>query len=549
MFVADIRADFYDVIAGNRVLLLVGCDVDAVCATKILQYLFQCDNVLYTLIPVYGKTSLIEAFAQHKGQAKCVVMLNCGAKMDIVEALEPPDDMVFFVSDSHRPVNVYNVYSESQIRLLMNLDDCEGIPAYNDIFRDSDSEDEDGESGTSSAELIMKRRERRMWEENRNKIMFDYSQISYYGEPTSILMFNLAWKMSMDNNDLLWWAIVGLTEQLVMNKTDQDKYIMCATGLQGHVSRHNRLESGALNTASSMKITFDKELNLALYRHWSLYDSIMHSKYTACKFKLWSFKGQKRMLEFLAEIGLPLFQCKQKFFSMDMDYRNNVSGWMEDISEKYKLDKIVYGAFIVQYGFKGKFSATDVVLAINALLESIDKEKTVTDKFHDALDAMGKGEVNAIKKGIELAKLRLLAVSRQVQVFIDMKQIIKPGPFMYAIVPSTTYDSRYFSHPGCLSMLAHFTLEAHVNNTNNRRIGSLPLILFAQDDSNPDRYLVIGVPPLSALSPKNFFAKAFEQAAEQCRISISQDLFFDSVVSIHRNDQAKFLGALFLLLS
>ncbi|GFT20456.1 cell division control protein 45 homolog [Nephila pilipes] len=548
MFVTDIRTDFYDVILGNRVLLLVGCDVDAICATKILQYLFQCDNVLYTLIPVNGKSSLEEAFNRHKDQAKCVVMLNCGCKMDIIEVLDPPDDIVFFIADSHRPVNVYNVYSETQIRLLMNLDDCEGIPPYNEIFKDTDSDDED-ESGKSPEELIMKRRENRMWEENRNKIMFDYSQISYYGQPSSLLMFDLAWKMSRDNNDLLWWSLVGLTEQFVMNKTEQDKYIFNASAMQSHVARHNRIENGSLNTASCMKISFDKELNLALYRHWSLYDSIMNSKYTACKFKLWSFKGQKRMLEFLAEIGLPLLQCKQKFSAMDMEYRNNVSMWMEDMSDKYKLDKIVYGAFISQYGFKGKFSATDIVLAINSLLESIDKEKTITDKFLDALYALSKGEVNAVKKGIDFAKLRLDAISRQVQIFIDMKQIINPGPFMYAIVPNTTYDSKYFSYPGCLSMLAHFTLEAHVNNSRNRRVGSLPLLLFAPDESDSDRCLVIGIPPISAQSPKNFFGKAFEQAAEQARIMIMQDLFFDSIIYIHRNDQAKFLSALFLLLS
>ena len=35
-----------------RVLLLVNSDVDGVCATKILQYLFKCDHVLYTMVAV-----------------------------------------------------------------------------------------------------------------------------------------------------------------------------------------------------------------------------------------------------------------------------------------------------------------------------------------------------------------------------------------------------------------------------------------------------------------------------------------------------------------
>lgn len=32
---------------------------------------------------------------------------------------------------------------------------------------------------------ILKRREKRLWEEKRNKIMFDYTQFSYYGPSVS----------------------------------------------------------------------------------------------------------------------------------------------------------------------------------------------------------------------------------------------------------------------------------------------------------------------------------------------------------------------------
>ena len=37
----------------------------------------------------------------------------------------------------------------------------------------------------------------------------------------SLVMYELAWKMSRDNNDLLWWAIIGLTEQLLYEKIDR----------------------------------------------------------------------------------------------------------------------------------------------------------------------------------------------------------------------------------------------------------------------------------------------------------------------------------------
>ena len=50
---------------------------------------------------------------------------------------------------------------------------------------------------------ILKRRERRVWEEKRTKILFEYQQFSDYGSSTALLMYELAWKMSRDTNDLV----------------------------------------------------------------------------------------------------------------------------------------------------------------------------------------------------------------------------------------------------------------------------------------------------------------------------------------------------------
>lgn len=62
--------------------------------------------------------------------------MNCGATLDVVELLQADENTVFFILDSHRPVDVYNIYSESQVRLLMSPDDEEEVPAFEDIFKD-----------------------------------------------------------------------------------------------------------------------------------------------------------------------------------------------------------------------------------------------------------------------------------------------------------------------------------------------------------------------------------------------------------------------------
>jgi len=49
-------------------------------------------------------------------QIKYVVLVNCGGTIDIVEALQPEEDVVFFVIDSHKPTDVCNVYNNGQVR-------------------------------------------------------------------------------------------------------------------------------------------------------------------------------------------------------------------------------------------------------------------------------------------------------------------------------------------------------------------------------------------------------------------------------------------------
>ena len=47
---------------------------------------------------------------------------------------------------------------------------------------------------------------------------------SSFGPPSSALMFLLAYQLYKSDNDMLWLAILGLTDQLVHNRIDQKKY-------------------------------------------------------------------------------------------------------------------------------------------------------------------------------------------------------------------------------------------------------------------------------------------------------------------------------------
>ncbi|XP_074212090.1 cell division control protein 45 homolog isoform X3 [Camelus bactrianus] len=409
MFVFDFRKEFYEVVQNQRVLFFVASDVDALCACKILQALFQCDHVQYTLVPVSGWQELETAFLEHKEQFRYFILINCGANVDLLDILQPDEDAVFFVCDSHRPVNVVNVYNDNQIKLLIKQDDDLEVPAYDDIFRDEDEEEEEEHSGDEHdqglepsgkrtrleeeiVERTLRRRQRREWEARRRDILFDYEQYEYHGTSSAMVMFDLAWMMSKDLSDMLWWAIVGLTDQWVQDKITQMKYVTDVGILQRHVSRHNHRhedEEHALSVDCT-RISFEYDLRLVLYQHWSLHDSLCNTCYTAARLKLWSLHGQKRLQEFLADVGLPLKQAKQKFQSMDISLKENLLEMIEESANKFGMKDMRVQTFSIHFGFKHKFLASDVVFATLSLMESPEKDDSGMGHFIQALDSLSR---------------------------------------------------------------------------------------------------------------------------------------------------------------
>ncbi|XP_042765899.1 cell division control protein 45 homolog isoform X1 [Panthera leo] len=567
MFVSDFRKEFYEVVQNQRVLLFVASDVDALCACKILQALFQCDHVQYTLVPVSGWQELETAFLEHKEQFHYFILINCGANVDLLDILQPDEDAIFFVCDTHRPVNVVNVYNDTQIKLLIKQDDDLEVPAYDDIFRDEEEGEEhsgnESDNGSEPSvkrtrleeEIVaqtMKRRQRREWEARRRDILFDYEQYEYHGTSSAMVMFDLAWMMSKDLNDMLWWAIVGLTDQWVQDKITQMKYVMDVGILQRHVSRHNHRNEDEENSLSvdCTRISFEYDLRLALYQHWSLHDSLCNTCYTAARFKLWSVHGQKRLQEFLADVGLPLKQVKQKFQSMDVSLKENLREMIEESANKFGMKDMRVQTFSIHFGFKHKFLASDVVFATMSLMESPEKDGSGTDNFIQALDSLSRSNLDKLYHGLELAKKQLRATQQTIASCLCTNLVISQGPFLYCSLMEGTPDIVLFSKPASLSLLSRHLLKSFVCSTKNRRCKLLPLVMAAPLSVEQGTVTVVGIPPETDSSDrKNFFGRAFEKAAEGTNSRTLHNHFDLSVIELKAEDRSKFLDALVSLLS
>ncbi|KAG7263932.1 hypothetical protein CRUP_029272 [Coryphaenoides rupestris] len=530
MFVTDIRKEFYDVVMN--------------------QALFHCDQLQYTLVPVTGWQDLGTAFLEHKEQFRYFVLINCGANVDLLEMLQPDDDSIFFVCDTHRPVDVVNVYNDTQIKLLIKQDDDLGVPSYDDIFRDEDEEGEGGDdSGNESDGGSEPSGKRRRYDEvvvalrrlRKREILFDYEQYEYHGTSASLVIFELAWVLTKDTKDMLWWAVIGLTDQWVHDKITHMKYVTDMATMQRHVSRHNHRNEDEDNALSidCMRISFEYDLRLTLYQHWSLFESICNSTYTSCNFKLWSLNGQKKLQEFLADMGLPLKQVRQKFHSMDMTIKENLREVIEESSNKYGMKDIRIQTFGVHFGFKNRFLASDVVHAAAALLESTEKDESASDNFIKALDCLSRSNLERLHLGIDLAKKKLIAIQQMVASCICTNLILSQGPFLYCYLMEGTPDVKLFSKPMALTLLC-----------KNKRCKLLPLVMAVPMDVEKGTVIALGIPPESDTSDKkNFFGRAFEKAAESTSSRTLHDHFDTSIIELKMEDRTKFLDALITLLS
>lgn len=49
------------------------------------------------------------------GQIKSVVMIDCGATVDLAELLSLSPELIVYLLDSHRPYSLFNIFGNSQV--------------------------------------------------------------------------------------------------------------------------------------------------------------------------------------------------------------------------------------------------------------------------------------------------------------------------------------------------------------------------------------------------------------------------------------------------
>ncbi|KAI9882364.1 MAG: hypothetical protein M1823_005887 [Watsoniomyces obsoletus] len=394
----------------------------------------------------------------------------------------------------------------------------------------------------------LRRRLRRLRRKHQDVLHKYYELGNSYSEPVSSLMYSLASELGREDNDLLWLSIIGVGSLDLYGRsmigvgithTADDSGLVAGPGwggerierirqiLRDEVRRlnpptlseagpMNRLGEGGMDaiptharSPTDTAIRLSPEPHFLLIRHWSLYDSMLHSPYLSARLHIWSDAGRKRLHKLLAKMGVSLTQCKQSYTHMDMDLKRGLRARLRKYAPVYGLDGLVppeasaargregWG-FVRNWGFKACLSSADVGVIIGAILEvgkgvvmSSGQERMDRARGEDVepvdVDGRGEGEewvgrfwqaydalenIDALKSALPTAMHLHRAILRTGTALLEKKQIRHLRAFRMAVVKEGP-DVSLFTHPAALTKLALWLGQAIVEQERERKGGMI----------------------------------------------------------------------------
>lgn len=405
-----------------------------------------------------------------------------------------------------------------------------------------------------------------------------YSAGTSYSEPISSLVYSLASELGRDDNDLLWLAIIGVSSLELSGRSMTGVGISNTSesggsagwgGQRGESIRQilrdevHRLNppdpyererdfrgdsSGVIPTTArsptDTSIRLSPEPRFLLIRHWSLYESMLHSPYLAPRLHVWTENGRKRLHKLLAKMGISLTQCHQYYTHMDMELKRVLRGRLLKYAPMYGLDGLVppepsghsveregWG-FVRCWGWKACLSATDVGVILGAILEVGPHEPSVAwdakrvprpqitngdvddsgvpgesdlasllPRFWTAYDALSltSESPTLLMEALPLAQHLHRAILRTGTSLLSKHQIRHLRAFRIAVVKDGP-DVQLFTNPGALTKLALWVAEAirvqerekgDAVKIGKKRAAGTPLVLAGLDEDR-DLYVVVG---------------------------------------------------------
>lgn len=560
----------------------------ALLLTWFLQELFALRSIKSTTVPVAGMADLDHVYntmVKDNDDLNCIFMINCGGSVDLYDKLhlDEHDDLWIFIADSHRPYHPSNVKNAQHILILDDISaedvtyelteaEMQSMAIIAASEEDEYSDDSDLDGSDSEAEEVGEgvndieedeeegenKRRRRRKEKTVDVGEVAASERSTHGFTAAGLLYALALQIGVNRKDFLWYSILGLTDQYVHQRIGGARY---KGDYRFFLEKVRNFEASSSATASSSDdynshniAVSQQEFVFMLYRHWNLYESMYHTRSIAVKLGVWGHQGRKNLEQWLARMGLPLEECKQKYVAMKKKFKDRLPEQLEKYAPEFGVTDLYVQSFVKRPSFDKEVSAFDVVYGSAALLESVRSQHEAGD---DALMDIDTEEdflkVNfwsayrslshtngVLEEGIDEAIDLQCAIVRQATSLIQRKDILQLGRYRVAFIKDTP-DLKYFTHPLALSKLAHFLVDTLIDMGRRPSNRCKPLILTAMLP-NSDQCLLVGVEGQHSGSSHvpNRFGKAFAIAATKTGVSLKYSSFDTSCIQIPKDDLDRF---------
>ncbi|GAA5933586.1 DNA replication initiation factor CDC45 [Sporobolomyces koalae] len=199
-----------------------------------------------------------------------------------------------------------------------------------------------------------------------------------FAQSVAGMMFVLAEAKGRSDPDSLWFAILGLTHQFMASIIEHSDYhaLVRAFTDQAAIFSPNAISTGDVSTsfpatsAQDRSIRPNMEWRFCLFRHWTLWDAMVHSSYIGGKFALWTDRGNGNLTALLAKIGLSLAEISEDYINMSMDSKQTLAAKMQEQTPAHSLYDLAYPSFIRKDGYKTDLSASDYVDVLSSILEA-----------------------------------------------------------------------------------------------------------------------------------------------------------------------------------
>ncbi|KAK6046464.1 CDC45-like protein [Cooperia oncophora] len=475
------------------------------------------------MVPVSGWDALDRTLREHYDQSPTIVLLNCGGNRPLQD-MQIPEGSKVFVIDSRRPFHHENIFEGEQIMILVDSAEVPklNIPEMSSVMEDDESEEseEDDEDENGEGPTRMQKVERRLlkkgeeakkqWLKRRKNILWKYYENAWYSVSITIEAY----------------------------------HDVCIDRMRPFIQRFSPRNSGA-KADDLLRVSFEKELPLAMYSHWSLYRAMNVNEHFACKTRNWTQKGDSEVKHLLAHLGLTLNETRQKFEAMNSVRRKEVI----QVLEKEMAPS--FASFIAHFGYSSRVCAADVARGLAARLES-PRRIPLVERFECARGILrcfmkSHQDYGPLVKCFDLYKIGLESVWSLVAAAVNQQEILPIGPFFLHTSTNPcdeVMDSRHF-----IFLFTTFLQRAFCSVRRSRDRTTKPFVVsLALSGDMQGWHLVTGVMPLDTVYTDaqlmSFMGRAFERAAEQAHLDVRRDNFDPNVVLVRSEDRSRFFDLL-----